>query len=106
VPWLVRQPAILAALDPRYGVALAIQLGYLPRMDVIHTSGAMQGRIYVPHANALLMIACVGLVIGFQNSSALAAAYGIAVTGTSAPTWSSLHTADGFRSPWQRGSWA
>jgi KUP system potassium uptake protein len=60
----------------------AIQLGYLPRMDIVHTSGEMQGRIYVPNVNGLLMIACVGLVIGFRSSSALAAAYGIAVTGT------------------------
>jgi KUP system potassium uptake protein len=60
----------------------AIQLGYLPRMTIVHTSGEMEGRIYVPQVNTLLMIACIGLVLGFQSSSALAAAYGIAVTGT------------------------
>lgn len=60
----------------------AIQLGYLPRMTIVHTSGEMEGRIYVPQVNVLLMLACVGLVLGFRNSSALAAAYGIAVTGT------------------------
>jgi KUP system potassium uptake protein len=60
----------------------AIQLGYLPRLPIVHTSGEMQGRIYVPHANAVLMVACIGLVLGFRSSSALAAAYGIAVTGT------------------------
>jgi KUP system potassium uptake protein len=64
----------------------AIQLGYLPRMTIIHTSGDMEGRIYVPQVNSLLMISCIGLVIGFKTSSELAAAYGIAVTGTMAVT--------------------
>jgi KUP system potassium uptake protein len=64
----------------------AIQLGYLPRMTIVHTSGEMEGRIYVPQVNGLLMIACIGLVLGFKSSSALAAAYGIAVTGTMAVT--------------------
>jgi KUP system potassium uptake protein len=64
----------------------AVQLGYLPRMTIIHTSGDMEGRIYVPQVNALLMISCIGLVIGFRTSSALGAAYGIAVTGTMAVT--------------------
>jgi KUP system potassium uptake protein len=60
----------------------AVQLGYLPRMTIIHTSGDMEGRIYVPQANNLLMVSCIGLVIGFRTSSNLTAAYGIAVTGT------------------------
>jgi KUP system potassium uptake protein len=60
----------------------AVQLGYLPRMTIIHTSKDMEGRIYVPQINALLMVSCIGLVIGFGSSSSLAAAYGIAVTGT------------------------
>jgi KUP system potassium uptake protein len=60
----------------------AVQLGYLPRMTIIHTSGDMEGRIYVPQVNTLLMVSCIGLVIGFRTSSALGAAYGIAVTGT------------------------
>ncbi len=60
----------------------AVQLGYLPRMTIIHTSGDMEGRIYVPQINAFLMVSCIGLVIGFKNSSELSAAYGIAVTGT------------------------
>jgi len=64
----------------------AIQLGYLPRMTIIHTSGDMEGRIYVPLVNTLLMICCIGLVVGFGSSSGLAAAYGIAVTGTMAVT--------------------
>ena len=64
----------------------AIQLGYLPRMTVVHTSGEMIGHIFVPSVNTLLMVSCIGLVIGFRSSSALAAAYGIAVTGTMAVT--------------------
>jgi len=60
----------------------AVQLGYLPRVTVIHTSGATEGQIYIPEANRLLMVACVALVLGFRSSGNLAAAYGIAVTGT------------------------
>ena len=60
----------------------AIQLGYLPRMKIIHTSSAERGQIYMPHINWLLMIACIGLVLGFGSSTNLAAAYGIAVTLT------------------------
>ncbi len=60
----------------------AIRLGYLPRMTVTHTSSQERGQVYVPFVNWALMIAVVGLVIGFQDSSNLASAYGIAVTGT------------------------
>jgi KUP system potassium uptake protein len=60
----------------------AIQLGYLPRMTIVHTSGDMEGRIYVPTVNTMLMLSCISLVLGFRTSSSLAAAYGIAVTGT------------------------
>jgi KUP system potassium uptake protein len=60
----------------------AVQLGYLPRVTVVHTSARTEGQIYIPEVNGLLMVACVVLVIGFQESSRLAAAYGIAVTGT------------------------
>jgi KUP system potassium uptake protein len=60
----------------------AVQLGYFPRVRVVHTSGEHEGQIYVPEVNTALMIACLALVVGFENSSALAAAYGIAVTGT------------------------
>jgi KUP system potassium uptake protein len=58
----------------------AVQLGYLPRMDIEHTSETQIGQIYIPGLNRLLMIACIGLVIGFRTSSNLAAAYGVAVT--------------------------
>ena len=60
----------------------AIRLGYLPRMTVLHTSATERGQVYVPAVNWLLMVAIIGLVVGFQNSSNLASAYGIAVTGT------------------------
>ena len=60
----------------------AIQLGFLPRMPVVHTSNEEVGQIYLPWVNRLLMILVVLVVIGFGSSKALAGAYGIAVTGT------------------------
>ena len=60
----------------------AIQLGYCPRMGIEHTSASHKGQIYIPQINWALMVACVGLVIGFGSSSAIAAAYGIAVSST------------------------
>jgi KUP system potassium uptake protein len=62
----------------------AIQLGYLPRMDIRYTSEKAIGQIYIPFMNWALLISVVALVLGFQSSSNLAAAYGIAVTGTMA----------------------
>jgi KUP system potassium uptake protein len=58
----------------------AVQLGYLPRVDIEHTSETESGQIYIPGLNRVLMIACIGLVLGFGSSSRLAAAYGVAVT--------------------------
>ncbi len=60
----------------------AVQLGYFPRVRIVHTSPETQGQIYVPQMNYALMIACIGLVLAFRESSRLAAAYGIAVTAT------------------------
>ncbi|WP_394560750.1 potassium transporter Kup [Aquipseudomonas alcaligenes] len=60
----------------------AMQLGYIPRMQVQHTSSAAQGQIYIGLVNWALMVAVVLLVIGFGSSGALAAAYGVAVTTT------------------------
>jgi KUP system potassium uptake protein len=60
----------------------AIQLGYLPRLRVTHTSASHIGQIYIGPVNWLLMICTIGLVLGFQSSSKLAAAYGVAVTST------------------------
>lgn len=60
----------------------AIQLGYVPRMQIQHTSSDEQGQIYIGAVNWALMVGVVLLVIGFESSGALAAAYGVAVTGT------------------------
>src|SRR5205085_10593667 len=60
----------------------AIQLGYMPRMKIIHTSAREQGQIYLPTINWLLMLATLGLVLVFRESARLAAAYGVAVTLT------------------------
>jgi KUP system potassium uptake protein len=60
----------------------AVQLGYLPRLYVRHTSEHEVGQIYVPKVNLFLLIAVLALVLGFRSSDNLGAAYGIAVTGT------------------------
>jgi KUP system potassium uptake protein len=60
----------------------AVQLGFFPRVTIIHTSRHAEGQIYVPEINQLLLVACVTCVALFKSSTALAAAYGIAVTGT------------------------
>jgi KUP system potassium uptake protein len=84
----------------------AIQLGLLPRLEIRHTSAALIGQIYMPRVNTLLLIGVLLLVVMFRSSSALASAYGIAVTGTMVVTsmlafiviwkvwrWSALATA-------------
>jgi len=60
----------------------AIQLGYLPRMEIVHTSSAEIGQIYMPTVNWALMVATIVLVIGFGSSSNIAGAYGVAVSTT------------------------
>jgi KUP system potassium uptake protein len=60
----------------------AVQLGYLPRLRILHTSARTQGQIYIPFINWTLLVLVIVLVIGFETSSNLAAAYGISVTGT------------------------
>ncbi|MFV2000040.1 MAG: potassium transporter Kup [Acidimicrobiia bacterium] len=60
----------------------AVQLGYLPRIRIFHTSATESGQVYIPAVNWLLMVAAVGLVVGFGSSSALAGAYGVAVSTT------------------------
>ena len=64
----------------------AIQLGFFPRVTIVHTSGEAEGQIYIPEINAALMVSCISLVLAFKESTALASAYGIAVTGTMAIT--------------------
>lgn len=59
----------------------AMNFGFLPRMRVVHTSSATEGQVYLPTINSMLMVACVAIVLIFQNSSGLAAAYGLANTG-------------------------
>ncbi len=60
----------------------AVQLGYLPRIKIIHTSAQQKGQIYVPIVNWILMISTIALAVAFKSSSKLAAAYGVAVTAT------------------------
>ncbi|EIL92318.1 MULTISPECIES: potassium transporter Kup [Rhodanobacter] len=62
----------------------AIQLGFLPRMQVVHTSREAIGQVFLPWINRALMVAVIATVVGFGSSNALAGAYGIAVTGTMA----------------------
>src|SRR5262245_17975724 len=72
-----------AVISGAFSVASqAVQLGYLPRLRIIHTSAHAIGQIYVPWINWALMISGLGLVFAFQSSAALAFAYGMAVTGT------------------------
>jgi len=80
----------------------AVQLGFLPRTQVLHTSEHEAGQIYLPRVNWALMVAVMALVIGFGSSSNLAAAYGIAVTGDMVIT--TLLAALVFRGVW-RWSW-
>jgi KUP system potassium uptake protein len=72
-----------AVISGAYSLTLqAMQLGYSPRMEIVHTSEKEIGQIYIPAINWILMIATIGLVLGFHESSRLAAAYGMAVTTT------------------------
>ena len=64
----------------------AMLLGYLPRVTIKHTAYHTEGQIYIPEVNGMLAISCLGLVLTFRESVKLAAAYGIAVTGTMAIT--------------------
>jgi KUP system potassium uptake protein len=72
-----------ATITGAYSMTLqASRLGYLPRVRVLHTSDTERGQIYIPVINWMMLIAVVVLVLEFQSSGALAAAYGIAVSGT------------------------
>src|SRR5438128_8097498 len=64
----------------------AVQLGYLPRFEVRHTSETEIGQVYVPRINSGLLVAIIILVLGFKSSDNLGAAYGIAVSGMMAIT--------------------
>jgi KUP system potassium uptake protein len=80
----------------------AMQLGYSPRLDVVHTSSVARGQIYVPEINSLLLVACCALTLAFRSSSNLAAAYGLAVTGTMTITSILLYTVARERWRWGR----
>jgi KUP system potassium uptake protein len=72
-----------ALISGAYSITMqANNLGFLPRLNILHTSPTAFGQIYIPFVNWLMMFACIGVVIGFRTSSNLAAAYGIAVTTT------------------------
>jgi KUP system potassium uptake protein len=81
----------------------AMQLDYIPRLSVVHTSPQHIGQVYVPLVNWLLMIGCVGLVIAFRTSGNLAAAYGIAVTTTMLITTLIFYRV--VRDKWQWPAW-
>ena len=68
-----------------------VQLGYSPRVTIIHTSKTEAGQIYIPEVNWLLMVGCLAVVVYFGSVSKLGAAYGIAVTGTMAITTILFH---------------
>jgi KUP system potassium uptake protein len=72
-----------ALISGAYSLTMqAIQLDYVPRMQIKHTSEDQMGQIYLPTINWALMVSCIALVLGFRSSSNLAAAYGVAVTLT------------------------
>lgn len=78
----------------------AIQLGYLPRMHVDHTSPREIGQVYLGAINYGLMVTCIAVVVGFRTSSALAAAYGVAVTTTMVITSALLYVVMRTRWGW------
>ena len=80
-----------------------VQLGFIPRLDIRHTSEAAAGQIYIPEVNTALAVGTVLVVVGFQTASALAAAYGIAVTGTMAITTLLFYIV--ARQRWQWPAW-
>jgi KUP system potassium uptake protein len=80
----------------------AVQLGYSPRVTIIHTSKSEMGQIYIPEVNTALWLGCVALVVGFKSSSNLAAAYGIAVTGTMIITTLLFHAVARDQWNWSR----
>jgi len=69
-----------------------VQLGYSPRVTIVHTSKQEAGQIYIPEVNTALMVGCLVVVLGFRSSTALGAAYGIAVTGTFLMTTGLMYT--------------
>jgi KUP system potassium uptake protein len=92
-----------ALISGSYSLAQqAMQLGYSPRLDVVHTSSAARGQIFVPTVNKLLLVACCVLTLAFRSSSSLAAAYGLAVTATMTITSILLYAVARERWGWGR----
>ncbi|MCS4242049.1 KUP system potassium uptake protein [Rhizobium sp. BIGb0125] len=84
-------------------VRQAINLGYLPRMEILFTSETNTGQIYLPSVNTILLLGVIALVFSFQSSDALATAYGISVTGAMVVT--SLMFFEFVRSRWNWSLW-
>jgi len=81
----------------------AIQLGYFPRLKILHTNAEHEGQIYIPLINWALAIGSIWIVVGFKSSDALASAYGIAVTGTMAVTTFAFYRVSRGRWKWSLG---
>jgi len=82
----------------------AVQLGYLPRVRIVHTSSEEIGQIYIPGLNWILMLATIGLVLGFRSSDNLAAAYGVAVSTTMVITTTLAYFVARERFRWKMGT--
>jgi KUP system potassium uptake protein len=90
-----------AVISGAFSVAhQADRLGYLPHLRVRHTSSTSEGQIYIPVVNAVLLVGVLGLVLGYQSSGRLAAAYGLAVSGTI-----TISAALFFVLRWASGAW-
>ncbi len=81
----------------------SVQLGYSPRVQIVHTSQSETGQIFVPEVNRALGLGCILVVLMFRSSSSLAAAYGIAVTGTMTITTILFYVL--ARTHWQWSIW-
>ncbi|MGO9756143.1 MAG: potassium transporter Kup, partial [Roseiarcus sp.] len=79
----------------------AIQLGLLPRLEIVHTSAALEGQLFIPRVNRVLLLGVLALVLMFRSSGALANAYGVAVSGTMVAT-----TALAFFVVWRLWRWS
>ncbi len=82
----------------------AVRMGFSPRLDIRHTSATERGQIYIPAVNWVLMVACIGLVLGFRSSTNLAAAYGISVSTTMVITTLLFYVVAVRRWHWARAS--
>jgi len=92
-----------ALISGAYSLTMqAVQMGYIPRVKITHTSAGSYGQIYIASINWVLMVACIGLVIGFQESTNLASAYGLAVTATMAVTTILFYVVLRERFGWKR----